>query len=191
MKNKHIFTARCLSCITALTLAFSSFPDTHVFAEVEVLESAEDIPNVAEVPAIYIVTEFPEFKKNPDGTYTDSTIQQTYGSLSAVSGTAADDLGLPDDLTISGYWEVNGPEVPAEQFVLTDISWKLKSATGETYSEATPAGEYTFVPDLNAYVASQQAMGNTTFDEIKMEENVSLLELKVTITAEAPEETAP
>ncbi|MDO4521602.1 MAG: hypothetical protein Q4B57_00490, partial [Eubacteriales bacterium] len=178
-----------MSGLLSLTLMFTAIPMPHIHAEDEAdaqpaIEEAQ-LPaedSAEPVPAVFIVTDFVDFDKNDDGSFKNMETQERYGKLTALPGTAADQLGLPEDLELTGYWEADGPEI-ASGYKMEDLEWKLKSDIGEVYSEASLPGEYVFQPDFEAYCSDGE---HTDIDEIRLDESLKMLTVNVLI--EAPEE---
>ncbi|MGI6017870.1 MAG: LPXTG cell wall anchor domain-containing protein [Marvinbryantia sp.] len=179
MKRHHYsLPAKGVTWALAVATAFSSVPSVPVHAE-------------EGTPSVFIVTEFPEYKKLENGTYADEKIEKNYANLKAAVGTEQGNLGLPESITLSGYLEAEGPEFPTE-YELLNLDWKLKSGTYEIYSTDIPAGSYAFVPDFEPYTSPDVADGSILFDEIRLSEGVTLPELNVVledVTAETTPET--
>ncbi len=180
MKRHHYsLPAKGLTWTLAVATAFSSVPSVPVHAE-------------KGTPSVFIVTEFPEYKKLADGTYADEEIKKNYANLKAEVGTEQSDLRLPESITLNGYLEAEGPEFPTE-YELLNLDWKLKPGAYKFYSTDLPAGSYTFVPDLEPYTSPDVADGHVLFDEIRLSENIHLPELSVVLedaAAEIPPETS-
>lgn len=186
MHRKHTLFAKCASGLLSFSLIMSMIPSVPVWAEDDFSEdiSAEEAALDAdvEVPSsIFYITKFPGFEKDEEGHFTDEQTKEKYGDLKAVPGTALDDLKLPEDLDLEGYWEADGPDVPST-LTLEKIDWKLKTDNPEEiYSESSPEGTYTFIPDYEAYVADDESL-----DDILLAEGVKDLSIDVVI---APEES--
>lgn len=166
-RHNYSLHAKGLTWTLAIATAFSSVPSIPVHAE-------EDTPSV------FIVTEFPEYKKLDDGTYADEDMRNKYSNLKAEVGTEQNKLGLPETITLNGYLEAEGPEFVSE-YELLNLDWKLKSDAYAAYSTDLPAGSYAFVPDFASYTNPDVAEGEVLFDEIKMEEGTRLPELTVVL----------
>lgn len=180
MKRRSELLAKSLSGLTALTLVFSSVPVAHIHAEdMEAVDQFDEDASIEEdISSIYTVTEFMDFQKDEEGNFINEETKTKYGSLKAKPGTALEDLGLPEDLIMNGYYEADGPDILTTLEIL-DVDWILKSDIGEMYSESTPEGEYKFIPDFDTYVLESENL-----DEIKLTEGLKLLEIPVTISAE-------
>ena len=197
MMKKGMKTSRFLAWLTAFGLAASSIMATPVYAE----DAYDEYSTVASdwdgedgsgeegtVLNNFTITAFPDFTKTSEGKYEKTEIQDKYGDLTATTGATYDDLGLPTTLTVEGYFpDTDGA---TQSYTLQDISWGLKNEdtsegaaaiSDETYSEDSPAGEYTFVPDLEDYVLSQAADAAPYFDSLSTQDGVDLPELTVTI----------
>ena len=188
MHRKHTLFAKCASGLLSFSLIMSMIPSVPAWAEDDFSEdiSAEEAALDAdvEVPSsIFYITKFPGFEKDDQGHFTDEQTKEKYGDLKAVPGTSLEDLKLPEDLDLEGYWEADGPDAPST-LTLEKIDWKLKTDNPEEiYSESSPEGTYTFTPDYEAYVADDESL-----DDILLAEGVKDLTIDVVI---APEETGP
>lgn len=186
MHRKHTLFAKCASGLLSFSLIMSMIPSVPAWAEDDFSEdiSAEEAGLDAEAEdsaSIFYITKFPGFEKDEEGHFTDEQTKEKYGDLKAVPGTALDDLKLPEDLDLEGYWEADGPDV-LSTLTLEKIDWKLKTDhPEEIYSESSPEGTYTFVPDYEAYVAEDESL-----DDILLAEGVKDLTIDVII---APEES--
>ena len=127
---------------------------------------------------MFVITGFPELETDSEGRFTDGSIQEKYGNLAAEPGMSLDDLGLPEDLKVTGYLESEGSDTASET-TLSQMVWKLKSDTGELYTENSPEGTYTFVPDFEKYLES----GSISYDEIRLADGVRTPSIKVTVAA--------
>lgn len=188
MHRKHTLFAKCASGLLSFSLIMSMIPSVPAWAEDDFSEdiSAEEAALDAdvEVPSsIFYITKFPGFEKDDQGHFTDEQTKEKYGDLKAAPGTSLEDLKLPEDLDLEGYWEADGPDAPST-LTLEKIDWKLKTDNPEEiYSESSPEGTYTFTPDYEAYVADDESL-----DDILLAEGVKDLTIDVVI---APEETEP
>ncbi len=197
MMKKGMKTSRFLAWLTAFGLAASSIMATPVYAEDAYDEYSTEASDwdgedgsgeEGTVLNNFTITAFPDFTKTSEGKYEKTEIQDKYGDLTATTGATYDDLGLPTTLTVEGYFpDTDGA---TQSYTLQDISWGLKNEdtsegaaaiSDETYSEDSPAGEYTFVPDLEDYVLSQAADAAPYFDSLSAQDGVDLPELTVTI----------
>lgn len=186
MKRKNILISRCFSGLLTLSLVMNPIP---VYAEDgftdEFPAEAESLEEISD-NTTFIIDSFPDFQKDSDEKYIDEEIREKYSEIKAVPGTSMEDLKLPDELLLEGYWE-NDPEQMVT-YLMEDLEWKLKSDTDETYSESSPAGEYIFIPDYDDY-----ALTHDDVDAFTLAENVKDLELKVTIAENesSPESESP
>ncbi len=186
MHRNHTLFAKCASGLLSFSLIMSMIPSVPAWAEDDFSEdiSAEEAALDAdvEVPSsIFYITKFPGFEKDDQGHFTDEQTKEKYGDLKATPGTSMEDLKLPEDLDLEGYWEADGPDAPST-LTLEKIDWKLKTDNPEEiYSENSPEGTYTFTPDYEAYVADDESL-----DDILLAEGVKDLTIDVVI---APEET--
>lgn len=197
MMKKGMKTSRFLAWLTAFGLAASSIIAAPVYAEDAYDEYSTEASDwdgedgsgeEGTVLNNFTITAFPDFTKTSEGKYEKTEIQDKYGDLTATTGATYDDLGLPTTLTVEGYFpDTDGA---TQSYTLQDISWGLKNEdtsegaaaiSDETYSEDSPAGEYTFVPDLEDYVLSQAADAAPYFDSLSTQDGVDLPELTVTI----------
>ena len=197
MMKKGMKTGRFLAWLMAFGLTSSSVMATPVYAEEAYIEDNAEVSGMegedssGEEGAVlnnFTISAFPDFVKTSEGKFEKTEIQDKYGDLTATTGTAYDDLGLPTTLTVEGYFpDADGA---TQSYTLQDISWGLKNEdtsegaaaiSDETYSEDSPAGEYTFVPDLEDYVLSQAADVAPYFDSLSTQDGVDLPELTVTI----------
>lgn len=186
MHRKHSLFAKCASGLLSFSLIMSMIPSVPVWAEEEfsddsVIEEAAFDTEPEEISSIFYITKFTGFEKDSEGHFTDEQTKEKYGELKYVPGTSLSDLKLPEDLDLEGYWESEGPDVPA-LLTLEDITWKLKSDTGEVYSETSPEGTYTFIPDYEAYLLQDEDL-----DDILLAEGVKDLTIEVTIATEEAE----
>lgn len=190
MKKKPELLTKCLSGLASLTLIASSVLSVPVMAEenlddigqTEFLEESGDTESIEEPLAVYIITDFRDFHKTEEGKFEKEEIQNKYGEFSVLPGTSLEQLDLPDKIVLDGYWQADGV---AETLELSDVDWKLKSDIGEVYSEASPEGNYTFVPDLDAYLLTSESI-----DEFVMaDDSVKLPEISLTVTALPETET--
>ncbi|MGN0355237.1 MAG: LPXTG cell wall anchor domain-containing protein [Muricoprocola sp.] len=176
MKRNTILISRCFSGLLTLSLimnpiavyAEDGFMDEFP-AEAESLE--ENVDN-----ATFIIDSFPDFQKDSDEIYIDEEIREKYSEIKAVPGTSMEDLELPEELVLEGYWESDPEQMVT--YHMEDLNWKLKSDTDEIYSESSPEGEYIFIPDYDDYV-----LNHDDVDAFTLAENTKDLELKVTIVA--------
>lgn len=188
MHRKHTLFAKCASGLLSFSLIMSMIPSVPAWAEEDFSEdiSAEEAALDAdvEVPSsIFYITKFSGFEKDEQGHFTDEQTKEKYGDLKATPGTSMEDLKLPEDLDLEGYWEADGPDAPST-LTLEKVDWKLKTDNPEEiYSENSPEGTYTFIPDYEAYVADDESL-----DDILLAEGVKDLTIDVVI---APEETEP
>lgn len=181
MKRNFAIAGKCLAWLTAFNIVFSSVPGVPVYAEEMSDESVEFIEEDVPVSSVFVVTSFPDFAKNDSGEFAKEEIRNKYGSIKKEEGTSLDMLELPSSLTIEGHWEDSSADV-SETYTLQGITWTLKSDSGEIYSEASPAGTYTFVPDLDEYLYAQDAYAETFFDDLPLAENTKLPAITVEIT---------
>ncbi len=187
MHRKHNLFAKCASGILSFSLIMSMIPSIPAWAEDdfsddEYVEEAAFDTELEESSSIFYITGFTGFEKDSEGHFTDDKTKEKYSHLEAVQGTFLDDLGLPEKLELDGYWESDGPDI-SSTLTLEDITWKLKSDT-EEYTESSPAGTYTFVPDYMDYTAWHDDL-----DDIVLAENVKDLTIDVTIISEDESET--
>ena len=197
MMKKGMKTSRFLAWLTAFGLAASSIIAAPVYAEDAYDEYSTEASDwdgedgsgeEGTVLNNFTITAFPDFTKTSEGKFEKTEIQDKYGDLTATTGASYDDLGLPTTLTVEGYFpDTDGA---TQSYTLQDVSWGLKNEdtsegaaaiSDETYSEDSPAGEYTFVPDLEDYVLSQAADVAPYFDSLSTQDGVDLPELTVTI----------
>ena len=202
MRKKH--TASAIAWLMSLSLIFSFVFGTAAFAQEPDGEYAQEdftdggsgdgAPDAAvsdpDAPSVFVITKFPDFEKDENGRYLDPDIEKDFAALTAVCGTPLDLLKLPEDLKVEGYLEAEGPDSPAEPFELEDMVWKLKSDTDEVYSETSPAGTYTFLPDFEKYVEEQLLEKPDFYAQIKLEEGLKPLEITVTVAEEPVTETS-
>ena len=184
MKKNYLMPAKGTAWLMSLALAFSWVPGTLVSAEdLEGGYAAEAAP-AGDDTSVFVITGFPELETDSEGRFADSSIQEKYGNLAAEPGMSLDDLGLPEDLKVTGYLESAGSDAASET-TLSQMVWKLKSDTGELYTENSPEGTYTFVPDFEKYLES----GSVSYDEIRLADGLRTPSIKVTVAAaqtEAP-----
>ncbi|EET59392.1 LPXTG-motif cell wall anchor domain protein [Marvinbryantia formatexigens DSM 14469] len=182
MKKNIFMPAKGTAWLMSLALAFSWVPA--VSAEAPDGEyTTESAQPEDDGTSVFVITGFPELEKDSEGNFTDSSIQEKYGNLTAEPGTTLENLGLPVDLKVTGYLESDGPDA-AKDTTFSQMVWKLKSDTGELYSESSPEGSYTFVPDFDKYLES----GSVSYDEIKLADDARTPSLTVTIAAPQTEE---
>ena len=187
MHRKHSLFAKCASGLLSFSLIMSMIPAVPAWAEDdysedEFIEEAALDTELEEGSSIFYITGFTGFEKDSEGHFTDDKTKEKYGSLEAVQGTFADDLGLPKTLELDGYWESDGSDV-STTLTLEDLTWKLKSDT-EEYTESSPEGKYTFVPDYEEYTA-----WHDNIDEIRLADEVKDLTIDVTIVSEEETES--
>lgn len=189
MKKKPELLTKCLSGLASLTLIFASMPAMPVLAEesIDGVEQSEEsmIPeeteDITSVSSVYVINDFRDFHKTEEGKFQNEEIQNKYGDFKVLPGTSMEQLALPDKLVLDGYWEADGA---VETLELKEIDWKLKSDSGEVYSEASPEGSYTFVPDLDAYLLTDESI-----DEFLLaDETVKLPEISLTVAAQPESE---
>lgn len=183
MKRKPELLKKCLSGFASLALITASVPATPVFAE----ENPENIEQEQtdfseteslETPsAIFVITDFIDFHKTQDGRFENEETQNKYGDLKVLPGTSLEQIDLPEKLIVDGYWQADGSPSTLE---LADVDWKLKSDIGEIYSEASPEGTYTFIPDLDAYALTDEEIDGF----ILADETLELPEISLTVAAQ-------
>ncbi|MDO5540979.1 MAG: LPXTG cell wall anchor domain-containing protein [Eubacteriales bacterium] len=186
MKKTFALAGRGLAWLTVFNMTFSSLPGLVVHAEDMMTESyASDETEDTAVSSVFTITSFPDYKKTDDGRFEKEKIQERYGNMKADAGTPFEMLEFPSSITIEGYWEYT-PDEP-DAFTLEDISWMLKSDTGETYTEDSPAGTYTFVPDLDTWLYMQDGSEEPFFEELKLADGLKLPAITLEIVAEETE----
>lgn len=184
MKKNYLMPAKGTALLMSLALAFSWAPGIAVSAEgLDGEYTSEAAPSANEDTSVFVITGFPELETDAEGKFVDTSIQEKYGNLTAEPGTFPEDLGLPENLKVIGYLESEGSDA-ATEVTLSQMIWKLKSDTGELYTESSPEGIYTFIPDFDEYLEK----GSASYDEIKLADGVRTPSLSVTITAPQPEE---
>ena len=190
MHKHNQLLAKCASGILSFSLIMSMFPSVPAWAEEdfsddeyvdeETLDEAE--AETEESSSVFYITKFVDFDKDSEGHFTNDQTKEKYGDLTSEPGTALEDLGLPENLNVEGYWESDGSDA-ISSMTLENIIWKLKSDTDEEYTEASPEGTYTFVPDYEAYVMEYEDL-----DDLLLADGVKDLTIDVQIAA-VPEET--
>ena len=190
MHKHNQLLAKCASGILSFSLIISMFPSAPAWAEEdfsddeyvdeETLDEAE--AEAEESSSVFYITKFVNFDKDSEGHFTNDQTKEKYGDLTSEPGTALEDLGLPENLTVEGYWESDGSDA-ISSMTLENIIWKLNSDTDEEYTEASPEGTYTFVPDYEAYVMEYEDL-----DDLLLADGVKDLTIDVQIAA-VPEET--
>ena len=191
MHKHNQLLAKCASGILSFSLIMSMVPSVPAWAEEdfsddgyideETLDEAE-AETEEESSSIFYITKFTDFDKDNEGHFTNEQTREKYGDLKAEPGTALEDLNLPEKLTVEGYWESDGSDV-ISSMTLDNVIWKLKSDTDEEYTEASPEGTYTFVPDYEAYVMEYEDL-----DDLLLADGAKDLTIDVQIAA-VPEET--
>lgn len=190
MRKHKLWISKCTSGLLSLSLILSGVLTLPVSAEEGIPEDGYDEVYDEEfpegdgedeeiLPSIFVVTGFDKFEKDQEGKFLNEETAAKYGTLTALPGTPASELKLPEDLTLNGYWQAEGPELPAT-LTMVDMDWKLKSDTDEVYSESSPEGTYTFIPDYDLYVESAEGI-----DDIVLAEGVKDLEITLTIASAA------
>lgn len=190
MRKHKLWISKCTSGLLSLSLILSGVLTLPVSAEEGIPEDGYDEVYDEEfpegdgedeeiLPSIFVVTGFDKFEKDQEGKFLNEETAAKYGTLTALPGTPASELKLPEDLTLNGYWQAEGPELPAT-LTMVDMDWKLKSDTDEVYSESSPEGTYTFIPDYHLYVESAEGI-----DDIVLAEGVKDLEITLTIASAA------
>ena len=190
MHKHNQLLAKCASGILSFSLIISMFPSAPAWAEEdfsddeyvdeETLDEAE--AEAEESSSVFYITKFVNFDKDSEGHFTNDQTKEKYGDLTSEPGTALEDLGLPENLTVEGYWESDGSDA-ISSMTLENIIWKLNSDTDEEYTEASSEGTYTFVPDYEAYVMEYEDL-----DDLLLADGVKDLTIDVQIAA-VPEET--
>ena len=190
MHKHNQLLAKCASGILSFSLIISMFPSAPAWAEEdfsddeyvdeETLDEAE--AEAEESSSVFYITKFVNFDKDSEGHFTNDQTKEKYGDLTFEPGTALEDLGLPENLTVEGYWESDGSDA-ISSMTLENIIWKLNSDTDEEYTEASSEGTYTFVPDYEAYVMEYEDL-----DDLLLADGVKDLTIDVQIAA-VPEET--
>ena len=190
MHKHNQLLAKCASGILSFSLIISMFLSAPAWAEEdfsddeyvdeETLDEAE--AEAEESSSVFYITKFVNFDKDSEGHFTNDQTKEKYGDLTSEPGTALEDLGLPENLTVEGYWESDGSDA-ISSMTLENIIWKLNSDTDEEYTEASSEGTYTFVPDYEAYVMEYEDL-----DDLLLADGVKDLTIDVQIAA-VPEET--
>ena len=188
MHKHNQLLAKCASGILSFSLIISMFPSAPAWAEEDfsddeyVDEETLDEAEAEESSSVFYITKFVNFDKDSEGHFTNDQTKEKYGDLTSEPGTALEDLGLPENLTVEGYWESDGSDA-ISSMTLENIIWKLNSDTDEEYTEASSEGTYTFVPDYEAYVMEYEDL-----DDLLLADGVKDLTIDVQIAA-VPEET--
>ena len=188
MHKHNQLLAKCASGILSFSLIISMFPSAPAWAEEDfsddeyVDEETLDEAEAEESSSVFYITKFVNFDKDSEGHFTNDQTKEKYGDLTSEPGTAQEDLGLPENLTVEGYWESDGSDA-ISSMTLENIIWKLNSDTDEEYTEASSEGTYTFVPDYEAYVMEYEDL-----DDLLLADGVKDLTIDVQIAA-VPEET--
>ena len=185
MHKHNQLLAKCASGILSFSLIISMFPSAPAWAEEdfsddeyvdeETLDEAE--AEAEESSSVFYITKFVNFDKDSEGHFTNDQTKEKYGDLTSEPGTALEDLGLPENLTVEGYWESDGSDA-ISSMTLENIIWKLNSDTDEEYTEASSEGTYTFVPDYEAYVMEYEDL-----DDLLLADGVKDLTIDVQIAA--------
>lgn len=182
MKKNYLMPAKGTAWLMSLALAFSWVPGIAVSAEGEYSTEAA---SAADGTSVFVITGFPELETDAEGRFVDTNIQEKYGNLTVEPGTSLWNLGLPENLKVTGYLESEGSDTVSET-TFSQMVWKLKSDTGELYSESSPEGTYTFVPDFDKYIEN----GSVSYDKIKLADDVRKPSIKVTVAAPQTETEA-
>ena len=189
MHKPNQLLAKCASGILSFSLIMSMIPSVPAWAEEdfsdeyvseEILDGTEAVAE-EDFSSIFYITKFTDFEKDAEGHFTNEETKEKYGDLKAETGTPLEDLNLPENLNVEGYWASDGSDV-ISSMTLENIIWKLKSDTGEEYTEASPEGTYTFIPDYEAYV-----MEYDDLDDILLADGVADLTIDVQIIAASAE----